>query len=254
MDTQQKKEFEIDLIELLREIKNRLPFIVLSTLLFAVAAYAYKFIYLPPTYTYTRLVKCPARTAYNWNIPDQELLSYVVIFRADMGNAALWKEGTKGRLIAVDFVREKNVPTKLIQFQFSGTDPEYIKKVSQQYLETVAQRLNNSFAEANEDEFNHRYYRTANDELQYNNTLLGVSSSSPEGVAYYQALLKERLEALEKNKAFLKTKIIEAPNLEPGRVNNRNFVMKYTFWGLFLSLGYVVCRYMWRQAKQNGII
>ncbi len=252
MDTQQDKELEIDLIELLREIKKQLPLVILTTLVFAAAAYAYKFMYLPPTYTYTRLVKYPTRTAYGWHIPDQEILSYVVIFRADMGNTAFWKEGGKGRLAAVDFVREKGSATKLIQFQFSGTDPKYIKTVSQQYLASVVQRLNDSFAEANEDEFNHRYYRTANDELRYNNSLLGTSSA--EGIANYQALLKERLEALEKDKTFLKAKIIEAPNLEPSRVSNRSFVMKCGFLGLFLSVGYVVCRYMWRQAKQIGMI
>lgn len=183
MDERQEKELEIDLIELLREIKKQLPLIILTTLVFAAVAYAYKFMYQPPTYTYTRLVKYPAQTAYGWRIPDQEILSYVVIFRADMGNTALWKEGAKARLTAVDFVREKNVATKLIQFQFSGKDPEYIKKVSQQYLESVVRRLNDSFAEANEDEFNHRYYQTANDELRYNNTLLGAGSASSEGVA-----------------------------------------------------------------------
>lgn len=254
MHSQQDRELEIDLIELLREIKKQLPLVILTTLLFAAAAYAYKFVYLPPTYTYTRLVKYPTRTAYGWQIPDQEILSYVVIFRTDMGNAALWKEGGKGRLTAVDFVREKNVATKLIQFQFSGTDPEYIKQVSRKYLESVVQRLNDSFAEANEDEFNHRFYRTANDELRYNNALLGASSASSEGVANYQALLKERLEALEKDKIFLKAKIIEAPNLQPSRVSNRRFVMVVGFLGLFLSLGYIVCRYILIQAKQIGMI
>ena len=48
MDTQQEKELEIDLIELLREIKNHLPLIIITTLLFAAAAYAYKFIYQLP--------------------------------------------------------------------------------------------------------------------------------------------------------------------------------------------------------------
>ena len=254
MDTQQDKKLEIDLIELLREIKKQLPLVILTMLLFAAAAYAYKFVYLPPNYTYTRLVKCPARTAYGWHIPDQEILSHVVIFRADMGNTAFWKEGAKGRLSAVDFVREKGSATKLIQFQFSGTDPKYIKAVSQQYLASVVQRMNDSFAEATEDEFNHRYYNTVNDELRYNNALLGAGNASPEGVANYQTLLKERLDALEKDKSFLKAKIIEAPNLEPGRTSNRNFVIKCAFWGLFLSLGYVVFRYMWRQAKQIGMI
>lgn len=251
MNTQQDKKSEIDLIDLLRKIKKQLPLVILTTLLFAAAAYAYKFVYLPPSYTYTRLVKYPTRTAYNWYIPDQEILSYVVIFRNDIWNNAFWKNGAKGRLTAVDFVREKGVATKLIQFRFTGTDPKYIKDVSQQYLATVVQRLNDSFAEANEDEFKHRYYRTANDELRYNNALLGVSSASPEGIANYQALLKERLEALEKDKFFLKAKIIEAPNLQPGRVTDWSFVKKYAFLGLFLSLGYVICRYFWLKAKNN---
>lgn len=253
MDTQQDKELEIDLIELLREIKKQLPLVVFTTLLFAVAAYAYKFVYLPPSYTYTRLVKCPTRTAYYWYIPDQEILSHVVIFRADKENTALWKESTKGCLTDVDFVREKNVATKLIQFQFTGTDPEYIKAVSQQYLATVVQRLNDTFAEASEDEFKHRYYRTVNDEMRFSNALLGAGNASPEGLANYQALIKERIDALEKDKSFLKAKIIEAPNLEPARVNNWRFVIVGTLLGLFLSLGYFVCRYIWRQAKQNII-
>ena len=254
MDTQQEKELEIDLIELFREIKRQWPLIIIVTLLFTVVAYVYKFVYLPPVYTYTRMVKCPARTAFGWTIPDQELLSYVAIFRTDMGNKGLWKDGTKGRLTGADLVREKNISTKLIQFQFSGTDPEYIKTASQQYMESVAQRLNNFFAEVTENEFRHRYYRTATDELSFNNALLGTSNATPGGNANYQALLKERLEALEKDKTFLEAKIIDNANIEPAKINNRPFVNKCAASGLFLSLAWIIGRYIWRQAAKNEII
>ena len=46
-----------------------------------------------------------------------------------MENNALWEEPAKGCLIDVELVREKNITTKLIRFQFAGTDPEYIKTV-----------------------------------------------------------------------------------------------------------------------------
>ena len=254
MDTQQEKVLKIDLIELLQEIKKKLPMIIIITLLFAAAGYAYKFIYLPPTYTYTRMVKCPARTAYNWYIPDQELLSHVVVFRSDTGNGALWRESAKGRLSDVDLVRENGVATKLIRFQFAGTDPEYIKRVSQQYLESVVHRLNDSFAETTEDEFKHRYYSTTNIELSALNNQFGKNVISSEDIANYLPLLREKLEALEKDNAFLKAKIIEAPSLQPSKVSNRNFVINCAFWGFFLSFGYAVCQYVWQQAKKSGFV
>ncbi len=254
MGNQQNNELEIDLIELLQEIRKQLPLVILTTLLFAVVAYVYKFMYLPPTYTYTRMVKCPIWVADNRTIPDQELLSHVVIFRTDVGNSAIWKERSRGCLIGVDLIREKNSPTKLIQFQFSGTDPEYIKTVSQQYMETVARRLDDSFAEVTENYFKYRYYRTTNEELQFNNALLGNSNAATGSISYYQALLKDRLEALEKDKPFLKAKVIDASNLEPARVNQRRSVMICAFLGFFLSLGYITCRYLWKQVKQNGVI
>ena len=100
MDTQQEKEIEIDFIELLREIKLHLPLIVITTLLFAVVTYAYKFMYLPVTYTYSRMIKCPLITSASLNtIPDQELLSYVAIFRTDISATRLFgKKVGKGSL------------------------------------------------------------------------------------------------------------------------------------------------------------
>ena len=201
------------------------------------------------------MIKCPFKTSGTWNnIPDQELLSYAAIFRTDIGNGALWKDSGKGRLTSVNLVRENNLYTKLIQFQFAGTDPAYIKTVSQNYLESAAKRLNDYLTEISDAELKTRYYKTANEELKDINTALSTKTVSPQNVADYLPVLDKRLAAQENNKFFLKAKIIEAPNLEPGRVNNRRFVMISAFLGLFLSLGYVVCRYVWKQAKQNGMI
>ena len=117
------QELEIYLIELCRELKKNIVLIIAATVLCAAAAGAYIHFMTIPRYAYSRMIKLPETETFR--ISDQDKFSYVNILKLDTNNPALWKDSSKGRLVSVDLVREKNINTNLITFQFEGSDPVY---------------------------------------------------------------------------------------------------------------------------------
>ena len=178
MDTQDEKELEIDLVELLKEIKKHVPVIIGVTLLCAGIAYFYAFKYQAPEYAMTRIIKLPWRIAYS-GLPDQEKRTFAQIFKADIGNAKYWPEPAKGHLSNVQLIMDKNYITNLLQFQFTGTEPEYMKQASQTYMDTATERINAIIKEDYDAAFTQEYFRTVKSEIKNISSLLnnGIISS-----------------------------------------------------------------------------
>ena len=256
----ENQELEIDIIELCRELKNNIALIIAATVIFAAAAGAYIHFLTVPKYGYTRMIKLPALSANapsekitdnSWN---QDKLSYVNILKLDISNPALWKESSKGHLADVKLVEEKTIKTNLIMFQFEGTDPVYLKKVSDAYLDTAVQRLNVFIRELKETNFNDQYLNTQiRDELKGIRSALTKSSVSGESVLQAFTDLEKRLSALEKNESF-SAKAVDNANAAAIEISNKPLLKKSAALGFVLSIMFIVGRYCWRKATETGII
>jgi len=245
------QELEIDLIDLCKELKNNIALILAATVLFAAAAGAYIHFMTVPTYSYTRMIKLPENGSFSMS--DREKLSYINILKVDMNNTALWKEGAKGRLANVDLVREKNINTNLITFQFSGTDPNYLKKASDEYMETAVKKLNVWIREINELNFHNRYREwLVVNELKDVRLMLNNSSYSSDSVQQTITRLKDRLDALDKNE-YADAKIVDNVNASATQVSRKPLIKKSAALGFVLSIMFIVARYCWRKARECGI-
>ena len=248
----ENQKLEIDLIELCRELKNHIALIIAATVIFAAAAGAYIHFMTVPMYSYTRMIKLPENGSFRMS--DQDKFSYVNILKLDMNNPTLWQERSKGRLVNVDVIREKNLNTNLITFQFSGTDPVYLKKVSDEYMNTAVQKLNISIREMDEQNFNnrHREWLIVN-ELKDVRLMINSSSSSGDNIQRALTLLKERLDALGKNE-YATAKIVDNANAAATKISRNSLIKKSAALGFVLSIMFIVGRYCWRKATETGII
>ncbi len=253
----ENQELEIDLIELCRELKNHIALIIAATVIFAAAAGAYIHFLTVPKYAYTRMIKLPANAPSEKtpdNSWDQDKLTYVNILKLDISNPALWKENSKGHLADVKLVEEKTIKTNLITFQFEGTDPVYLKKVSDAYLDTAVQRLNVLIRERKEANFNDQYLNTQiRDELKGIRSALSQSSLSSDSVLQALTDLEKRLNALEKNESF-SAKAVDNANAAATEISNKPLLKKSTALGFVLSIMFIVGRYCWRKATETGIV
>ena len=151
-------------------------------------------------------------------------------------------------------IREKNLNTNLITFQFSGTDPVYLKKVSDEYMNTAVQKLNISIREMDEQNFNnrHREWLIVN-ELKDVRLMINSSSSSGDNIQRALTLLKERLDALGKNE-YATAKIVDNANAAATKISRNSLIKKSAALGFVLSIMFITGRYCWRKATETGII
>ena len=247
----ENQELELDLIELCKELKNNIALIVTATVICAAAAAAYLHFMTVPVYSYTRMIKLPENGLIR--LSDQDKFSFINILKLDMTNPELWKDSAKGRLVNINLVSEKHLNTNLITFQFSGTDPAYLKKVSDEYTETAVQKLNNSIKELKDANFNKYTNELVRDELK--GLRLALTQSSVSGESVQQALtnLEKRLNSLENNEAFT-AKVIDNANATATVITNKSLFKKGAALGFVLSIMFVFCRYCWRKAKDTGLI
>ena len=246
------QELEIDLIELCRELKKNIVLIIAATVLCATAAGAYIHFMTIPRYAYSRMIKLPETETFR--ISDQDKFSYVNILKLDTNNPALWKDSSKGRLVSVDLVREKNINTNLITFQFEGSDPVYLKKAGDEYLDRAVQKLNASLKEIKDANLNNRYLNTLiNDELKGIRSALAKSSVSGDTVQQSFTDLEKRLNEMEKNEYFT-AKATENANASATRISNKPIIKKSAALGFVLSILFVTGRYCLKKAKESGMI
>ena len=255
----ENQELEIDLIELCKELKNNIVLILAATIIFAAAAGAYIHFLTVPKYAYTRMIRLPANAPTtsektpNYSC-DQDKLTYVNILKLDISNPTLWKESSKGHLADVKLVEEKNIKTNLITFQFEGTDPVYLKKAGDEYLDTAVQKLNVLFRERKDSNFNDQYLNTLiRDELKGIRSALARSSISGENVLQAFTDLEKRLSALEKNESF-SAKAVDNADAAAIEISNKPLLKKSAALGFVLSIMFIVGRYCWRKATETGII
>ena len=249
MNETDNQEIEIDLMELLQEFKKNIGKIIGITLLFAAAAGLYVFALSSPKYSYVQLVDCRS-------LSDRDKISFINIFKEDVldnkGHGKMWKEPKKCALTKVEFLKDRNVGTNLLKFEFQGTDPDLIPKECHAYTEEALTKINDHLVKLHEINYGKAYFDIVRSEIQRINSLLQNGSISSQGAARYLELLKERLELREKNKWL---SLIKA-ELVPNRVDEAEVIprTKYIpisgFLGLFLSLAYVTGRYCWRLYKK----
>ncbi len=247
MNEKKEYELEIDIIEWIKEIKNHMVVIVITTLLFAAAAGLYLYKFTGPVYSYTLFINCSN------NFAEKDRLTFVNLFRNDIGIVDSQKSGKRASLSNVELVnigmQNKDIKdrfTNLIRFQFTGNNPDYVKQYGSRYVNGALTQINH-YIEANyETTFSKEYLNTVKDELQHiNNHFARYSSISEEavrGTLSYLILLKERLETKEINKAFEKASIAESQNKNAQKVVNRSIIWKSAFLGFFLSFAYVACK------------
>ena len=151
-------------------------------------------------------------------------------------------------------MEEKTIKTNLITFQFEGTDPVYLKKVSDAYLDTAVQKLNVLIRERKDANFNDQYLNTQiRDELKGIRSALSQSSLSSDSVLQALTDLEKRLNALEKNESF-SAKAVDNANTAATEISNKPLLKKSAALGFVLSIMFIVGRYCWRKATETGII
>ena len=250
MNETENQEIEIDLLELLQEFKNNLAKIIGVALLFAAAAALYIFVLTVPKYSYTQLVDCAT-------LSDKDKISFINIFSEDVvgkkGQGKMWKEPKKCALFKVEFVKDRNVPTNLLKFEFQGTDPDLIKKESRTYTEDALSRINERIVELHEIRYGQEYFNTVRNEMSKINSSLQDGSVTSQGAAQYLQLLKERLELKEKNKMLTLIKAELVPNRvdEAEIISRIKFIPIGGFLGLFLTLAFLTGRYCRKLSKKQ---
>jgi LPS O-antigen subunit length determinant protein (WzzB/FepE family) len=99
MNETDNQEFEIDLLELLKEFKNNIAKIFGVTFLFAAAAALFVFVLTAPKYSYSQYIDCST-------LNDRDKISFVNIFNEDAisikGHGKMWKERKKCALFKVE--------------------------------------------------------------------------------------------------------------------------------------------------------
>ena len=250
MNETENQEIEIDLLELLQEIKNNLAKIIGVTLLFAAAAAFYVFALTAPKYSYAQLVDCAS-------LSDRDKISFVNIFNEDAvsikGHGKMWKEPKKCALFKVELVRDRNVATNLLKFEFQGTEPDLIKKEGHAYAEDALRKINERIVEVHETKYGQEYFDTVHKEMEKINSSLQDGSVTSQGAARYLELLKERLELKEKNKmlTLIKAELIPNREDEAEKISRIKYIPISGFLGLFLSLAYLTGRYCWKVSKKQ---
>jgi len=161
--------------------------------------------------------------------------------QASLNNVELVNTGTQSKDIKDRF-------TNLIRFQFNGNDPNYVKQYGIRYVTEALEQINRHIEENYETNFSNEYLNTVKDELRHINDHFAryssISEEAARGTLSYLALLKERLETKEINKAFKKASIAESQDKNARKVVNRSIVWKSAALGFFLSFAYVTCKYL----------
>ena len=248
MSEEKDYEMEIDLIEWMKEIKNHMAVIVIATVLFAAAAGLYVYKFTGPVFSYTLFINCSNDFA------EKDRLTFVNLFRNDIGITDSQKPGKRASLSNVELVnigtQSKDIKdrfTNLMRFQFTGNDPDHVKQYGSRYVNGALAQINRHIENNFETTFSKEYLNTVKAELtSINNNIANssaISEDAARGTVSYLALLKERLETKEINKAFTKATIAESQNKKAQRVINKSIIWKSAVLGFFLSFAYVSCKY-----------
>lgn len=249
MNEEKNYEVEIDLIEWMNDIKSYIPVIIVTTLLFAAAAGLYVHKFTGPVFSYTYFINCSK------DIAERERLSFVNLFRNDIGVTEQGNSGTQASLHSVEMVNIgtqsrdiKDRFTNLMKFEFNGNDPNYVKKYGSEYVNGALKQINSFIEENYEATFSKEYLNTVNSELKRINGYIANASANQDvdavkGTISHLSLLKERLETKEINKAFMKATVEESQNNKVKRVVNKSIIRKSAALGFFLSFAFVSCKY-----------
>lgn len=251
MNETENQEIEIDLLELLQEFKNNIAKIIGVTLLFAAVAALYVFALTTPKYSYSQLVDCRS-------LSDKDKISFINIFSEDVfdnkEHGKMWKEPKKCALSKVEMVRDQNIATNLLRFEFQGTEPHLIKKEGRAYVEDALRKINERIVELHEIKYGQEYFDTVRNEMEKINSSLQDGSVTSQGATRYLELLKERLELKDKNKMLTLIKAQVIPNHidEAEKISHIIIIPVSGFLGLFLSLAYLTGRYCIRVSKKQS--
>jgi hypothetical protein len=249
MNDEKEYGLEIDFVEWIKEIKNHIAVIVITTLLFAAAAGLYLYKFTGPVYSYTLFINCSN------NFAEKDRLTFVNLFRNDIGIVDSQKSGKRASLTNVELVnigtQSKDIKdrfTNLMRFQFTGNDPDYVKQYGSRYVNGALEQINRYIEVNYESNFSKEYLNTVKDELRHINDHFArysaISEEAVRGTLSYLVLLKERLETKEINKAFKKASIAESQNKNARKTVNRSIIWKSAFLGFFLSFVYVTGKYL----------
>lgn len=248
MNETDNREIEIDLLELLQEFKKNIALIIGITLLFAAAAALYVFTLTSPKYSYTQLINCPS-------LSDRDKISFLNMFNEDaVGNKSMiWKEPQKCALSKVELIRDRNVPTNLIKFEFQGTNPDLLRKESRAYTEGALSKINERIIEVHEIKYGKEFFDSVGWEMWQINNSLQNGSVSAQGASQYLLVLKERFEAKERNKmlSLIKAELVPNHVNEATKISRSRYIPISGFLGLFLSLAYLTGRYFMKQYKKQ---
>lgn len=207
-----------------------------------------------PVYSYTRSIFCPG----NILTPADKasfIASYISTFSYDINNENIF-EIEKGALKKVELLKNTGGTTNLIEFEFEGTNPEYVKNTGDTYVDNALSQINKNLIQLNEAQFSKNYLALVRNDMRHISSALENGTLPAEGAIKYLALLKERLETEEINKTIIKAKVINVQAAATEKNNNLSYVsktVKSAILGLLFSLGYIFCKYCFRKAKDIGL-
>ncbi len=165
----------------------------------------------------------------------------------------MWKDSKRCALTKVEFVKDRNVATNLLRFEFQGTDSDLIKTECHAYTTEALNKINDHLVKLQETRFGEEYFNSVRSEMKNINSALQDGSVTSQGAVKYLQLLKERLELREKDKMLSLIKAELVPNRidEAEKISRTRSILISGFLGLFLSLAYLTGRYCWKVSKKQ---
>lgn len=246
MENQKTKKFEIDIVELFYEIKNRFMFILVVTAVFTSIAIVF-FVFLePPKYTYEKLIDCPDI------LSSEKLSSYVSVIKNDKRRLKKteeslgWLKGIEGNLSNVEII----YGTKLIKLTFEGTNPSHLKEIADSFAQTHLDKINDDVMIIYESDRITALINQINSEIRFIENKLELKKASSMAVNNYTELLRERLDmAYLQKKRIIKAKLISYTHDDPVRLSRFSYIVKSASLGFLTALLCLFIQYCWRKIK-----
>lgn len=258
MTEQNNHMVEIDIMEWLKEIKNHILLIFVTTFVFAAATGVYLYKTNASTYSYSLFINCTG-------IGERDVLTFVSLFQKDIGVIRKQDSKTNASLKSVELSKTgsdskdiKDKYTNLMRFDFVGNNPDYVKKLGTQYVNDAEKKMNLRIDKWQEANYKRTYLETVKNELvRINNILVAEAvhnngTISGKSAVNWLARLKETLDVKEINKSYEKTYILTSQTDKPQKVGiNKSMIWKSAALGFFLSFVFVSCKYFGKIVNKN---
>lgn len=233
---EEKQNSTLNAVDFLIEFRKNISVVIFLVLFLVILSGVFVFVLDSPKYTYTKIINSKP-------LSTQDVVNFVTLFKEDISNDRLWQERNRGALVKVEIAKGSN----LIRLNFQGTDPDYLKDVSDKYTESALKRIHDAARKEFEVRFNNDYLNIVRGQFNW------LKHTFEERIYNDQQLLKalsdwkEKYEVDLKQKSMVEPEIVEMPANEPAQLpRKKGLIPLSALLGIFLSIGYITCKCVWR--------